>query len=102
MTLSINVNNNKTNGVWEFSLVGEIDISNAHYFKKQLETAVTEKKQNISIDLSGLNYIDSTGLGVIIGVYGSVKKEGLSVKIINPKDNVKKLLIISGLDKILC
>ena len=102
MTLSINANNNTEAGIWEFSLVGEVDISNAHYFRKQLETALAEVKQNITIDLAELNYIDSTGLGVIIGVYGSVKKEGYSVKVLNPKDNVKKLLVISGLDKILC
>jgi len=102
MTLSINANNNTEKGVWEFALVGEVDISNAHYFRKQLETALAEVRQNITIDLAQLNYIDSTGLGVIIGVYGSVKKDGLSVKVLNPKDNVKKLLVISGLDKILC
>jgi len=102
MTLSINANNNKDTGIWEFSLVGEVDISNAHYFKKQLETALVENKQNITIDLTELNYIDSTGIGVIIGVYGAIKKEGYSVKILNPKENVKKLLVISGLDKILC
>ena len=102
MALSINANNNSEKSVWEFSLVGEVDISNAHYFRKQLETALAECKQNITIDLSELNYIDSTGLGAIISVYGAVKKDGVSVKVINPKDNVKKLLVISGLDKILC
>ena len=102
MTLSINANNNTAEGVWEFSLVGEVDISNAHYFRKQLETALNECRQNITIDLAELNYIDSTGLGVIIGVYGSIKKDGLYIKVLNPKENVKKLLIISGLDKILC
>ena len=102
MTLSINANNNSAEGLWEFSLVGEVDISNAHYFRKQLETALAEHKQSITIDLAELNYIDSTGLGVIIGVYGSIKKDGLYIKLLNPRDNVKKLLIISGLDKILC
>ena len=102
MTLSINANNNTEKGIWEFSLVGEVDISNAHYFRKQLETALAEVRQSITIDLAELNYIDSTGLGVIIGIYGSIKKEGRSVKVLNPKDNVKKLLVISGLDKILC
>jgi len=102
MALSINANNNAEKEVWEFSLIGEVDISNAHYFRKQLETALAEIRQNITIDLAQLNYIDSTGLGVIIGVYGSVKKDGFSIKVINPKDNVKKLLTISGLDKILC
>ena len=102
MALSINANNNKEEGVWEFTLVGEIDISNAHYFKKQLEVALAEARQSIQIDLSELNYIDSTGLGVIIGVYGTIKKDGIGIKVQNPKDNIKKLLSISGLDKILC
>jgi len=102
MALTINANNNAGGGIWEFKLIGEVDISNAHLFKKQLETALAEKKQNITIDLSDLSYIDSTGLGVIIGAYGSIKKDGFSVKVTNPRDNVKKLLSISGLDKILC
>jgi anti-sigma B factor antagonist len=102
MALTINANNNTEKGVWEFKLIGEVDISNAHLFKKQLEAAITERKQNISIDLSELSYIDSTGLGVIIGAYGSIKKDGYGVKVANPRDNVKKLLNISGLDKILC
>ena len=102
MALSINSNDNTEAGVWEFKLVGEVDISNAHLFKKQLESALAEKRQNISVDLSNLTYIDSTGLGVIIGAYGSIKKEGYSIKVTNPRDNVKKLLNISGLDTILC
>ena len=102
MALSINAVNNTEGGVWEFTLVGEVDISNAHYFKKQLESALAEVRQNIEINLSDLSYIDSTGLGVIIGVYGTIKKDGLSIKILNPRDNIKKLLNISGLDKILC
>jgi anti-sigma B factor antagonist len=102
MTISINANNNEAESCWDFKLVGEIDISNAHYFKKQLETALAENRQNIRIDLSELNYIDSTGLGVIIGAYGLIKKDGLTIKVTNPKDNVKKLLGVSGLDKVLC
>ena len=102
MALSISANNNAKNKVWEFTLVGDVDISNAHLFKKQLETALEEKRQNITIDLSALSYIDSTGLGVIIGAYGSIQKDGYSIKLLNPKESVKKLLRISGLDKILC
>ena len=101
MALTIKANNNTEVGVWEFKLVGEVDISNAHLFKKQLETSLAEKKQNITIDLSDLSYIDSTGLGVIIGAYGSIKKDGYCIKVTNPRDNVKKLINISGLDKIL-
>ena len=102
MALSVNVNDNEAAGVWDMSVSGEIDLSNAHQFKNYLETALAEKRQNINIDFEKLSYIDSTGLGVIIGVYGSIKKDGFGIKLLNPRDNVKKLLSISGLDKILC
>ena len=102
MALSISANNNAEYKVWEFKLVGEVDISNAHLFKKQLETALEESRQNITIDLSELSYMDSTGLGVIIGTYGSIQKDGFTIKLFNPKESVKKLLHISGLDKKLC
>ena len=102
MALSINSINNEANGSWDVKVSGEIDLSNAQQFKQELENALAEKRQNICIDFEKLSYIDSTGLGVIIGVYGSIKKDGYKVKILNPRDNVKKLLNISGLDKILC
>jgi len=101
MALSINANNNTEIGVWEFKLVGEVDISNAHLFKKQLETALAEARQSITIDLAELNYIDSTGFGVIMGTYTSIKNDGLKIQVLNPKDNVKKLLNVTGMDKIL-
>lgn len=102
MSLMVNATNNTESKVWEFSLAGEIDISNADGFKTKLEDAMADTKQDITVDLSELNYIDSTGLGVIIGIYSVIKKDGYSIKVLNPRDNVRKLLAISGLDKILC
>ena len=102
MALSINADNNTEAGLWEFKLGGEIDISNAHLFKSRLEAALAEVRQSITIDLSKLNYIDSTGFGVIMGMYTSIKNEGLRIRLLNPKDNVKKLLNVTGMDKILC
>jgi anti-sigma B factor antagonist len=86
---------------WNFDLVGEIDISNAHQLKQQLEAAYAAHPTNIFLDLEHLSYIDSTGLGVIIGVYGSIRGKGHKTIIVNPKDNVKKLLRITSLDKVL-
>ena len=101
MGLSIAVYDNTEECIWEIKPRGEIDISNAHILKTRLETALAGKKQSITIDLSELSYIDSTGLGVIIGTYSSIKEDGLKVIVINPKNSVKKLIAISGLDKIL-
>ena len=100
MALTIIANNNKKKKVWEVKLLGEVDISNAHLFRSQLETALTEARQNITIDLADLNYIDSTGFGVIMGTHTSIKNDGFGIKILNPKDSIKKLLNVTGMDKI--
>jgi len=101
MSLSINGNYDEARDQWNFDLIGEIDISNAHQLKQQLEAAYAAHSTNIYLDLEHLSYIDSTGLGVIIGVYGSIRGNGHKTIILNPKDNVKKLLRITSLDKVL-
>jgi anti-sigma B factor antagonist len=101
MSLSINGNYDEAGNKWDFDLIGEIDISNAHQLKQQLEAAYAAHPSDIYLDLAGLSYIDSTGLGVIIGVYGTMRGNGHKTIIVNPKDNVRKLLRITSLDKVL-
>lgn len=102
MSLSINGNYDETAGEWCFKLIGEVDISNAHQLKKQLETAYGEHASDIAVDVSSLSYIDSTGLGVIIGVYGNMKESGHRIRLLEPRENIRKLLRITSLDKVLC
>ena len=101
MTLKIEGNNNAETQTWEIKLAGEIDISNAQQLKTQIETSTAEAKQNVSIDLAELTYIDSTGLGVIIAAHSQLKKDGFWVKVHGATGSVKRLLTVSNLDKIL-
>jgi anti-sigma B factor antagonist len=87
---------------WLFSVAGEVDISNAQEMKSSLETSYKEHEADLLIDVSDLNYIDSTGLGVIIGIYGQIRGSNHRIVLINPRENVKKLLRITSLDKVLC
>jgi len=102
MSLSINGNYDEKLNQWLFTVSGEVDISNATVLKKELEDAYFKKACDLMLDVSEMNYIDSTGLGVIIGVYGQIRGAAHRIVIINPRDNVKKLLRITSLDKVLC
>jgi len=102
MSLIINGNFDDSENHWSFRLTGEIDISNALQLKQQLETAYGGRAADIYIDVSDLSYIDSTGLGILIGVYGDMRGAGDRIKLLNPRENVKKLLKITNLDKLLC
>ena len=52
------------------------------------------------IDISGLRYINSSGIGVLITVLTKFRNKGGEVCLMNPSDNVKKLLIITKLNAI--
>ena len=71
-----------------------------HKLKEHLHKLADESIIDIKIDLSNLDYIDSTGLGVMIGVLKKLKSEDKEIYILNPKSNVKKIFTITCLDKI--
>ena len=100
MSIKINSMLDTTNNSWEVSLGGELDVSTADELKKELNNLVDEKNIDMRLNLENLDYIDSTGLGVIIGILKRLKIESKEVYIEKPKNNVRKIFSITGLDKI--
>lgn len=94
--LTIDVQQNQ--GVMTISLNGEVDIYTVDLLKEKLEVVKDVEGTEIVFDLKKLDYIDSTGLGAIIGVKG--KNPQASIKVINMKSNVARLFEITGLNKI--
>ena len=82
------------------SIIGEIEIYTAQKFKEKLYNIVDTYNMDLKIDCRELNYIDSTGLGIFVGALKKVKLLGRNIHLINLKDNIKKLFVITGLDKL--
>lgn len=82
------------------SLSGEIDIYTAQMLKEKLYGIVDQNKLDLRIECQGLNYIDSTGLGIFVGALKKTKINGKSIYLENLKDNIRKLFLITGLDKL--
>ncbi|MCT4618139.1 MAG: STAS domain-containing protein [Marinisporobacter sp.] len=100
MSIRINKKYHEQEKVWILGVIGEIDIYTASELKETLMVMLDEHKENIKIDCAELSYIDSTGLGVLIGVLKRLKKYDRNIIIVNPKANVSKLFRITGLNKI--
>jgi len=79
---------------------GEIDIYTSQQFKEKLYNIVDNSSDDLTIDCSGLNYMDSMGLGIFVGALKKMKTADRNIHIINMKDNIKKLFVITGLDKL--
>lgn len=77
-------------------LKGDLDVYSEDEFKGFIEENLDENK-DLVIDLADLDYLDSTGLGMFMNIYNSQKSKEKTVKIINAKDNIKKLFKITDL-----
>jgi anti-sigma B factor antagonist len=80
---------------------GEVDAYTAPQLKDHLVPLAEERYTHLVIDLAGVAYIDSTGLGVFIGVLKSTRKHGGSLKLVGLNNRVKRLFTITGLHEII-
>lgn len=100
MSLTIQREFHRESNQWNVILRGEVDISNASKLRSELKAMLNERPAPVTMDIQDLSYIDSTGLGVMIGAYQHMKEQRLSFRLIHPRKNVEKLLKITSLDKI--
>jgi anti-sigma B factor antagonist len=85
--------------VYEVTPVGEIDIMSSEEFKKEIKKIIEEKK-DIRINGEKIEYMDSTGLGVLISLLKKTKENNNKITIKNLKPNIYKLFNITGLTKV--
>ncbi|PYG88121.1 anti-sigma B factor antagonist [Ruminiclostridium sufflavum DSM 19573] len=84
----------------QITLSGEIDIYTSQSLKDELNEVISSCQGDIIIDCKELAYIDSTGLGILVGALKEIRKNNNDIYICNLKDNIKKLFVITGLDKL--
>jgi anti-sigma B factor antagonist len=77
---------------------GEIHVSTAQEFARALEAAIAGDRAAVVLDLTGVEFIDSTGLSVLLnGLRGVLRRQGrLALAISNP--TVMRLFEITRLD----
>lgn len=100
MSININSKLDSNNKIWDINLEGELDVSTADKLKEYLNELLNQEMVDMKLNLENLEYIDSTGLGVMIGILKKLKMENKEIYIVNPKSNVRKIFNITGLDKI--
>ena len=88
----------KTNMV---SIRGEIDIYSIEKFRDTIEEKIKTQASEIILDCSELSYMDSTGMGVLIELRNKTKELGQKIIMMNPRPNIRKLLALMGVDKII-
>ena len=65
--------------------------------RDSVRTLVEGGKKKILLNLSGVNYIDSSGIGELIANYTTVSREGGQLKLLNLTEKIQNLLVITKL-----
>ncbi|MBO8170623.1 MAG: anti-sigma F factor antagonist [Bacillaceae bacterium] len=83
-------------------LKGELDHHTSDELKKQLESAIEEADiQHIILSLKNLQFMDSSGIGVILGRYKKISQKQGEMVVCSINPTIKRLFELSGLFKIL-
>lgn len=80
---------------------GRLDLLTAQEVKRQLQEAVATGLHRLVVDLHGVPFIDSSGLGALIGALKATRIAGGDLRIARPGDQVRYVLEISMLDRVL-
>ena len=100
--LYVNINFDREDKQLVVEITEEIDHHVAEKIRRKVDNEITRYMPRKTIfDFSRVSFMDSAGIGMIIGRYKMMKLIGGSLEIVNISKNVKKILEMSGINKII-
>ena len=84
------------------SISGDIDHHSAREMRLRIDTAfAVSDARELILDMSGVKFMDSSGLGLILGRFTKASAQGASFGVINPSESVKRALDIAGAQRLI-
>jgi anti-sigma B factor antagonist len=88
-------------GVTVLKVVGAVKVGETvREFEQSLERAANENTGAIVLDLTNLDYMDSTVIGVLVGALHRLKGEGRDLVLVKPRERIASLLRTAKLDSL--
>ena len=81
--------------------VGEVDVYTAPVLDEALSTAVSGGATRLVVDLSGVDFLDSTGLSVLVKALKRVRDADGALDVVVTAERVNKVFRITGLDQVI-
>ena len=91
-----------SDGIMTVILDGEIDHHSAVRVRSNIDAKIYElRPRALVLDLSRVNFMDSSGLGLVMGRYALAEKLGVEFGVINPTERALKIFELAGLGRII-
>ncbi len=83
------------------SVSGEVDVATVPRLREQLHGLVAQGRTKIVVDLDGVDFLDSTGLGVLVGALKRVRADDEGVlHLVCTQPRIRKVFEVTGLTKV--
>src|SRR5216683_911096 len=88
------------NGYTVLAVHGEVDVYTAPRLRERLVELVSQGKHRIVVDLEGVDFLDSTGLGVLVGGLKRLRSHDGDLTLVCTQQRILKVFEITGLTKV--
>ncbi|GLZ80457.1 anti-sigma-B factor antagonist [Actinorhabdospora filicis] len=79
---------------------GEIDLYSAPGLREHLRNLVSDGVRRLTVDLNSVEFLDSTGLGVLVGTLKRLREVGGTLVILCDQERILKIFRLTGLDQV--
>ncbi|HWF32826.1 MAG TPA: STAS domain-containing protein [Solirubrobacteraceae bacterium] len=81
------------------TLAGELDIATVPRVEEAIEATLTDEVQQLTVDLSGLGFVDSSGLRLFIVLDQRAAEQGWELRLLRPDAQVLTVFQVSGVEE---
>lgn len=81
-------------------VTGDLDVMTVPDFRLELH-ALLDGTADVAVDLSGVEFLDATGLGVLVGAHRRAGRHGVGFELRDPPRRIRRLLAVTRLDRVL-
>lgn len=88
-------------GVAVLKLEGKLNMVSAPHLREEVHSCVTAGNNHVAIDLNDVDFMDSSGLGALINGLKATRQAGGDLRIACPSEQVKMVLQLTNIDRVL-